>query len=68
MSAFLITCLIDLSHISFHNSWNEWVVFVCLLALFDLIGVKVEGILRQAADVEEVYRRVREYEQGMLAS
>ncbi|GAB4844917.1 hypothetical protein Ancab_038309 [Ancistrocladus abbreviatus] len=27
-------------------------------------GVRVEGILRQAADVEEVERRVREYEQG----
>ncbi|XP_071692681.1 rho GTPase-activating protein REN1-like [Rutidosis leptorrhynchoides] len=27
-------------------------------------GVKVEGILRQAADVELVERRIREYEQG----
>ncbi|KAF7817020.1 rho GTPase-activating protein REN1-like isoform X1 [Senna tora] len=27
-------------------------------------GVKVEGILRQAADVEDVERRLREYEQG----
>ncbi|XP_021861394.1 rho GTPase-activating protein REN1 isoform X2 [Spinacia oleracea] len=27
-------------------------------------GVRVEGVLRQAADVDEVYRRVREYEQG----
>ncbi|KAL2507090.1 Rho GTPase-activating protein 7 [Forsythia ovata] len=27
-------------------------------------GVKVEGILRQSADVEEVERRVQEYEQG----
>uniref|UniRef100_A0A803LUY2 Rho GTPase-activating protein REN1-like n=1 Tax=Chenopodium quinoa TaxID=63459 RepID=A0A803LUY2_CHEQI len=27
-------------------------------------GVNVEGVLRQAADVDEVYRRVREYEQG----
>ncbi|KAL9234688.1 hypothetical protein vseg_009527 [Gypsophila vaccaria] len=27
-------------------------------------GVKVEGILRQAADVDDVYRRVREFEQG----
>lgn len=27
-------------------------------------GTKVEGILRQAADVEEVDRRVQEYEQG----
>ncbi|GAB4861342.1 hypothetical protein Ancab_036503 [Ancistrocladus abbreviatus] len=27
-------------------------------------GVRVEGILRQAADVDEVERRVREYEQG----
>lgn len=27
-------------------------------------GVKTEGILRQAADVDEVEYRVREYEQG----
>lgn len=27
-------------------------------------GIKVEGILRQSADVEEVERRVQEYEQG----
>ncbi|KAL1817632.1 hypothetical protein ACET3Z_020206 [Daucus carota] len=27
-------------------------------------GVKVEGILRQAADVEEVERQIREFEQG----
>ncbi|KAK9758270.1 hypothetical protein RND81_01G219600 [Saponaria officinalis] len=27
-------------------------------------GVKVEGILRQAADVDDVHRRVHEYEQG----
>ncbi|XP_050938254.1 rho GTPase-activating protein REN1 [Cucumis melo] len=27
-------------------------------------GVKVEGILRQAADVDDVERRVRDYEQG----
>ncbi|XP_064993249.1 rho GTPase-activating protein REN1-like isoform X4 [Musa acuminata AAA Group] len=29
-------------------------------------GIKVEGILRQSADVEEVKRRVREYEQGKV--
>ncbi|KAK9067813.1 hypothetical protein SSX86_011924 [Deinandra increscens subsp. villosa] len=29
-------------------------------------GVKVEGILRQAADVEDVERRIREYEHGKL--
>jgi hypothetical protein len=33
--------------------------------LFCPIGTKVEGILRQSADVEEVERRVQEYEQGM---
>lgn len=27
-------------------------------------GVNVEGILRQAADVDDVERRIREYEQG----
>lgn len=29
-------------------------------------GVKVEGILRQAADVEDVEHRIREYEQGKM--
>lgn len=29
-------------------------------------GTKVEGILRQSADVEEVDRRVQEYEQGIF--
>ncbi|KAK8705537.1 hypothetical protein V6N13_049137 [Hibiscus sabdariffa] len=29
-------------------------------------GVKVEGILRQAADVEDVERRLQEYEQGLF--
>ncbi|RWW29713.1 hypothetical protein GW17_00005749 [Ensete ventricosum] len=38
-------------------------VFVCVTSK----GIKVEGILRQSADVEEVKRRVREYEQGMFA-
>jgi hypothetical protein len=28
------------------------------------LGVKVEGILRQSADVEEVKRRIRDYEKG----
>jgi len=28
------------------------------------VGVKVEGILRQSADVEEVKRRIRDYEKG----
>lgn len=27
-------------------------------------GVNVEGILRQAADVDDVEHRIREYEQG----
>ncbi|KAF8398242.1 hypothetical protein HHK36_017168 [Tetracentron sinense] len=30
----------------------------------EIIGTKVEGILRQSADVEEVDHRVQEYEQG----
>ena len=38
-------------------------VFVCVSSK----GIKVEGILRQSADVEEVKRRVREYEQGKFA-
>ncbi|KAG5566350.1 hypothetical protein RHGRI_002073 [Rhododendron griersonianum] len=34
------------------------------LRFLEKYGVKVEGILRQCADVEEVDRRVQEYEQG----
>ncbi|KAG8388942.1 hypothetical protein BUALT_Bualt02G0177700 [Buddleja alternifolia] len=34
------------------------------LRFLENYGIKVEGILRQAADVEEVGRRVQEYEQG----
>ncbi|XP_051134515.1 rho GTPase-activating protein 7-like [Andrographis paniculata] len=34
------------------------------LRYLEKYGINVEGILRQAADVEEVYRRVEEYEQG----
>lgn len=49
-------------------SWNFWTRFDCE-AVYDLIcicwtGTKVEGILRQSADVEEVDSRVQEYEQG----
>lgn len=38
-----------------------------LLILDYFTGTKVEGILRQSADVEEVDRRVQEYEQGFCA-
>ncbi|XP_020550414.1 rho GTPase-activating protein 7 isoform X3 [Sesamum indicum] len=34
------------------------------LQFLEKYGIKVEGILRQSADVEEVARRVQEYEQG----
>ncbi|KAK4784002.1 hypothetical protein SAY86_018370 [Trapa natans] len=34
------------------------------LQFLEMHGIKVEGILRQSADVEEVDRRVIEYEQG----
>jgi hypothetical protein len=34
------------------------------LRFLEKYGIKVEGILRQAADVEEVDRRLQEYEQG----
>ncbi|XP_064954723.1 rho GTPase-activating protein 7-like isoform X4 [Musa acuminata AAA Group] len=34
------------------------------LCFLEKHGAKVEGILRQAADVEEVDRRIQEYEQG----
>ncbi|XP_068658469.1 rho GTPase-activating protein 7-like isoform X2 [Aristolochia californica] len=34
------------------------------LRFLEKFGVEVEGILRQSADVEEVDRRVQEYEQG----
>lgn len=33
-------------------------------AVLNVAGTKVEGILRQSADVEEVERRVQDYEQG----
>ncbi|KAM7260151.1 hypothetical protein ACFE04_015892 [Oxalis oulophora] len=33
-------------------------------ALNNITGVKVEGLLRQAASVDDVERRIREYEQG----
>lgn len=38
-----------------------------LVSLFVSTGVGVEGILRQSADVEDVERRVREYEQGVFS-
>ena len=38
----------------------------CLIVHIFLSGTKVEGILRQAADVEEVDRRVQEYEHGII--
>ncbi|XP_059310414.1 rho GTPase-activating protein 7-like [Lycium ferocissimum] len=34
------------------------------LRFLEKYGTKIEGILRQSADVEEVERRVKEYEQG----
>ncbi|XP_024032105.1 rho GTPase-activating protein 7 isoform X2 [Morus notabilis] len=36
------------------------------LQFLENFGIKVEGILRQSADVEEVERRVQEYEQGKI--
>lgn len=48
-----------------------WIQIECLfITLFymnlikDTTGIKVEGILRQAAYVDDVEHRVREYEQG----
>ncbi|KAF9613591.1 hypothetical protein IFM89_009261 [Coptis chinensis] len=35
------------------------------LRFLEKFGTKVEGVLRQSADVEEVYHRVQEYEQGV---
>lgn len=40
---------------------------ICLWSDIFPLGTKVEGILRQSADVEEVDRRVQEYEQGILS-
>jgi hypothetical protein len=40
--------------------WN-----INLIYKYDNIGSRVEGVLRQAADVDDVERRVREYEQGL---
>lgn len=34
------------------------------MIFYFVAGIKVEGILRQSADVEEVERRVQDYEQG----
>ncbi|KAL6983150.1 Rho GTPase-activating protein ren1 [Sarracenia purpurea var. burkii] len=36
------------------------------LRFVEVHGVKVEGILRQAADVDDVEHRIREYEQGKI--
>uniref|UniRef100_A0A1D1XKN5 Rho GTPase-activating protein 24 n=1 Tax=Anthurium amnicola TaxID=1678845 RepID=A0A1D1XKN5_9ARAE len=36
------------------------------LCFLEKFGIKVEGILRQSADVEEVDRRIQEYEQGRI--
>lgn len=45
-------------------------VFACSSNGADLLqffpGIKTEGILRQAADVDDVENRIREYEQGLL--
>lgn len=35
-------------------------------SLEHISGVKVEGILRQAADVDDVEHRIREYKQGLF--
>ncbi|KAJ0698772.1 putative Rho GTPase activation protein [Helianthus annuus] len=45
------------------------VIVICVLSLINnkrvkQVRIKVEGILRQAADVELVERRIQEYEQG----
>ena len=39
-------------------------MYLILMCRLLSTGVGVEGILRQSADVEDVERRVREYEQG----
>lgn len=44
-----------------HNVHKSTCNFISLHA-----GVKIEGILRQAADVDDVEHRIREYEQGLL--
>lgn len=46
------------------NSLN-FISYIFSHMIFFSTGTKVEGILRQAADVEEVDRRVQEYEQGI---
>ena len=33
-----------------------------------ILGVKVEGVLRQSADVDDVDQRIRDYEQGTYYS
>lgn len=41
--------------------------FFNFLILFNPTGIRVEGILRQSADVEEVESRVEKYENGMFS-
>eukprot|EP00250_Pteridium_aquilinum_P008375 c17899_g1_i1 orf=529-3237(+) len=36
------------------------------LCFIELYGVKVEGVLRQSADVDDVDQRIRDYEQGRI--
>lgn len=52
-------------YFSYLNAFVFKLVF-CLVSWSSFVstGTKIEGILRQSADVEEVERRVQEYEQG----
>ncbi|KAJ0752650.1 putative Rho GTPase activation protein [Helianthus annuus] len=52
-----------------HESFQLGAAAICrpddpVLSVEDLCGTKVKGILRQSADVEEVERRVQDYETG----
>lgn len=54
------------------NAWKGFsahsIICVLLIDLCFATGTKVEGILRQSADVEEVDHRVQEYEQGICSA
>lgn len=43
-------------------------VLINMFLFGKILGVWVEGILRQSADVDEVEQRVRDYERGSLLS
>lgn len=58
------------------SAFHLWIFSAFFLAILSkkkkkkiiFAGAKTEGILRQAADVDDVNHRIREYEQGLKHS